>query len=156
MILELADWCFQVDVEQTRDRTQKYSLDHCTCGYCTNYYEAAPKVYPELVDFLNQFGVYFYGPSEVMPFEPTYVLACYRVDGRILRFGTEELIVGGVPIVPEAGEDDTFLLWAGEMALPWLQEEPQEDVISPANLPEFLDRMEEIWILRHGKDSIQC
>ena len=155
MELKLGDWLFQVDLEATRRVTEQYSTDHCTCGYCANYYQAAPLVHPQLVSFLEQFGVYFYGPSEVMPFMPTCVLSCYRVQGKILQFGRETLMAGEVLITPESGEDGTFLLWAGEMQLPWLQEETQEDVVSPANLPEFLDRMEQIWILRHGQNAIQ-
>ena len=156
MILEMDDWRFDVDLESTRKRTFQNSLDHCTCGYCTNYYEAMPVTYPSLVSFLDGFGVDFRGPSEVMPFEPTFVLACYRVQGRILQFGTAELSAGPVPVSLETADDSSFFLWAGEMALPWLQDEPQEDVVSPANLPEFLDRMEEVWLLRHGIESIQC
>jgi len=57
--------------------------------------------------------------------------------------------------LPEAADDDSFFLWVGEMMLPWLQEEAEEDVVSPANLPEFMERMEQIWLLRHGPESIQ-
>lgn len=156
MILELADWRFDVDVSATQKHTKHNSLDHCDCGYCRNYYEATPLTYPELVSFLEIFGIDFHGPSEVMPFEPTYVLSCYRVQGRILQFGTSELMAGSVSVSVEVADDSSFFLWAGEMALPWLQEEAPEEVISPANLPEFLDRMEEMWLLRHGVQSIQC
>ena len=58
--------------------------------------------------------------------------------------------MNGVPVVAETSEDGTFLLWVGEMELPWIQIEPVEDVISPANMPEFLERMQEVWTLRHG------
>ena len=60
-----------------------------------------------------------------------------------------------MPISVETADETSFFLWAGEMLLPWLQEEPEEDVISPANLPEFLLRMEEVWLLRHGESCIQ-
>ena len=91
MELNLADWCFRVDVAETFHRTTQNSLDHCTCGYCRNYYESAPLAHPELPAFLSQFGVEFNGPSEVMPFLPTYLLVCYRVQGEIVRHGTEPL-----------------------------------------------------------------
>jgi hypothetical protein len=78
------------------------------------------------------------------------MLACYRVDGEILQWGKSQLFVKGVQLLPEAGDDKTFLLWVGEVKLPWLQEEKVEDVVSPANLPEFLERMQEVWALRHG------
>lgn len=155
MTLTLADWQFHLDIESTWNRTIQYSTDHCECGYCKNYYDALPVAYPEVCSFLEQFGVNFRGPSEVMPFEPTFVLACYRVTGSILQYGTQPLLAGEIPVSVEISEDDTFLLWVGEMVLPWLQQENPEDVISPANLPEFLDRMEEVWLLRHGPESIQ-
>ena len=155
MILELSDWRFQVDIEATRNRTKQNSMDHCTCDYCKNYYEALPYVYPDLCAFLADFGVDYRGPSEVMPFEPTLLLGCYRVQGKILEFGRNAIAAGSVPISFETADDSSFFLWAGEIILPWLQEVPQEDVISPANLPEFLQRMEEVWLLRHGDALIQ-
>ena len=150
MILKIADWRFRVDVDATRERTKKYSTDHCTCGYCSNYYDTVETTYPGLVRFLDHFGIYIHGPCEVMPFEPTVVLSCYRVDGEILTWGNSAIYADGLEIVPEMGEDGTFLLWAGEMELPWVQREPVDEVISPANLPEFMERMQSIWLLRHG------
>lgn len=155
MELRIADWKFQVDVAATFQHTTQNSKDHCTCAYCRNYYEAAPLTHPELVEVLSRFGVEFHGPSEVMPYLPTYVLTCYRVMGSIVSFGTEPIQAGQVPIVPEPADSESFFLWAGEMSLPWLQQEPEEEVISPANLPEFMDRMEQIWLLRHGPESIR-
>ena len=90
-----------------------------------------------------------------MPFLPTLVLTCYRAQGKILRYGTMPIYSGDVLITPAPADDESFFLWAGEMALPWIQEEPEEDVVSPANLPEFMDRMEQIWLLRHGPESVQ-
>ena len=155
MELRLGDWLFAVDIEQTFSITTRNCLDHCTCGYCKNYYEAVPLSYPGFVEFLSRFGVNFHGPSEVMPFLPTLVLTCYRVQGKILEFGTDPIWAGDVLITPEPADEQSFFLWAGEMELPWIQLEPQEDVVSPANLPEFMDRMEQIWLLRHGPGSIQ-
>lgn len=120
------------------------------CAYCRNYYETVDTAYPNLRPFLEQFGVNIEGPSELMPFEPTLLLACYRVQGNIVSWGQSALSVNGIPVVAEASEDGTFLLWVGEMELPWIQIEPVEDVISPANMPEFLERMQEVWTLRHG------
>lgn len=154
MILELADWCFRVDVEATKERTSRYSFEHCQCGYCKNFYEAIDIAHPHLRTVMDQFGVNLEGPSELMPFEPTLMLACYRVDGEILKWGNAALSVSGIPIVPETGDDSAFLLWVGELELPWLQQEPVEEVVSPANLPEFLERMQEVWMLRHGNEFI--
>jgi len=154
VIFEFADWRFRIDVEATRKRTANYSQDHCCCDYCNNFYEAVDAAYPFLRSFLDQFGIRIEGPCELMPFEPTLMLACYRVDGQILQWGKEKLQVHGIPIVPEAGEDGTFLFWVGEMEIPWLQEIAVEEVTSPANLPEFLERMRNIWLLRHGEEFV--
>lgn len=154
MILKIADWRFRVDVQATKDRTTRYSADHCTCAYCKNYYDTVELTHPGICEFLDNFGVYIHGPCEVMPFEPTYVLVCYRVDGEILQWGKTPLNVGDIDIMPETGEDGTFLLWMGEMELPWVQDEAVEDVISPANLPEFMERMQNVWQLRHGNEFV--
>lgn len=149
MILELEDWRFEIDREATRRRTDRNAQDHCRCGYCRNYYETAAATYPQMEAFLAEFGVNLNGPSELMPFEPTLLLACYRVQGRILTWGKAFLTVDGVSVQPEWSDGDAFLLWVGEMRLPWTQEEPEEDVISPANLPDFLERTRDVWKLRH-------
>ena len=154
MILECADWRFQVDIESTRSHTTKNASDHCECAYCKNYYDAVDMVYPNLRKFLDQFGVNIAGPSELMPFEPTLMLACYRVQGEILQWGKTELFVSNIPVIAENAEDGTFLLWVGEMELPWIQQEVAGDVVSPANLPEFLERMQDIWLLRHGDEFV--
>lgn len=150
MILKLGDWRFRVNVEATAERTQKYSFEHCQCSYCKNFYDAIDIAYPELRPVMEQFGINLEGPCELMPFEPTLMLACYRVDGKILKWGKSRLSVKGVSLLPEAGDENTFLLWVGEIQLPWLQKEAVEDVVSPANLPEFMERMQEIWSLRHS------
>ena len=152
MIIELSDWCFQVDVDATLAHTTRNSADHCSCAYCRNYYEAVDQCYPALRSFLDQFGVNLDGPSELMPFTPTLLLACYRIHGKVLQWGREAIWVNHVQILPELSDNnDTFFLWVGEMALSWLQEEDMDEVVSPANLPEFLERMQEVWLQRHGE-----
>ena len=109
---------------------------------------------PLLRAVMEQFGVHLEGPCELMPFTPTLMLACYRVDGQILQWGKAQLSVKGVTLLPEAGDGETFLLWVGEIQLPWLQNEPVEEVVSPANLPEFMERMQDIWSFRHGDSFV--
>ena len=152
--IEILDWSFEVNMEATKVHTTNNSTDHCNCSYCCNFYEAMALVYPSVISFLSRFGVNYQGPSELMPFLPTLMLACYRVHGKILNWGREVLTVDGIPVVPEANDDGTFFLWVGEVELPWLQEEDADDVISPANQPEFLLRMQEIWFQRHGDEGI--
>lgn len=141
MTIQLADWQFQVHVEQTMDYTHRCSLDHCTCPYCQNFYENIQSEYPSLGPVLSRFGIFLNGPCEVMPFEPTLVAAAYRITGRILHRGESWLHADGVDLRPEAGDEGTFLLWVGPVELPWTQGEDMDEVISPANQPEFMDRM---------------
>ena len=154
MILTFGDWQFDVDVDATRERTRKYSFEHCECGYCKNFYEVIDQAHPHLRPALDTFGINPEGPCELMPFEPTLMLACYRVDGQILKWGQSQMYASGIPLIPEDGDSETFLLWVGEMPIPWVQAELPEDVVSPANLPEFLERMQTVWNLRHGTEFI--
>lgn len=154
MILKCADWSFRVDVAATEQKTRQNASDHCECGYCKNFYDTVEAAYPKVKSFLNQFGVDMAGPSELMPFEPYVMLACYRVTGEILIWGKTELFVEGVPIFVESGENGSFLLWVGELELPWVQRERPEDVVSPANLPEFVERMHQTWLLHHGEELV--
>ena len=59
-----------------------------------------------------------------------------------------------VPVHIEESDEGTFLLWVGEMELPWNQPEPMDDVISPANQPEFLLRMNDKWAQLNGVEVI--
>jgi len=154
VILKAADWHFQVDVSLTREKSSRYSQDHCTCSYCQNYYDTVEQTYPDLVKFLSEFGICIHGPIEVMPFEPTLFMACYRVFGRIQNWGYHPLYANGIQVLPECGDDTTFLLWVGEMRLPWVQIIEPQEVISPANYPEFLERMHDVWLFRHGDPCI--
>ena len=147
MVITLADWQFSVDREATLTHSAACSVDHCTCGYCRNYYETVDEAHPRLRPVLDRFGVHINGPSEVMPFEPTLVAACYRVIGSIENKGSARLYVDDVPLRPEPGDGESFFLWVGEMELPWCQAEDKDEVISPANTPEFLQRMMQRWLL---------
>lgn len=146
MVISLADWQFSVDVDATMDYTHKCSLDHCTCPYCQNFYENMDRAEPMLRPVLTKFGIYLNGPCEVMPFEPTLVAACYRVTGRIINRGESSLHINAVQLRPEEADHTTFFLWIGPVELPWTQEEDMDEVLSPANQPEFMDRMMLRWL----------
>ena len=146
MVITLADWQFSVDVDATMEYTHKCSLDHCTCPYCQNFYENMDRAEPMLRPVLTKFGIYLNGPCEVMPFEPTLVAACYRITGRIVTRGESGLRINDVQLRPEEADDSTFFLWIGPVELPWTQEENMEEVLSPANQPEFMDRMMLRWL----------
>lgn len=144
--LTIADWTFRVDRNATREHTIMNSTDHCLCPYCRNYYETVDGAQPRLRQVLSLFGIQLEGPSEVMPLQHNVILACYRVMGSIVRKGSLHLYVDDAELFPEAGEDGSFLLWVGAMELPWVQPEPPEEVLSPANEPEFLERMAKKWM----------
>ena len=154
MILQVDNWVFDVDIPATMAYSAGIWEDHCTCGYCRNFYENMDGASPRLRSVLDIFGIYMEGPCEVMPLEGNVILACYRVDGEILSLGQTRIYVDDVRIFPEAGEDGTFLLWIGAMILPWTQDEPMEDVLSPANEPEFLERMARKWMELTEEDII--
>lgn len=154
MILKFADWIFDVDIAATMEHTANNSTDHCDCAYCQNYYRSVDSAYPQLRPFLARFGILLEGPSELMPFEPTLMLACYRVYGQLLQHTEEDFYLDAIRFLPEPAEDGTFLLWVGELDLPWLMDEDMDEVVSPANLPEFMDRMRSVWLKRTGGEFV--
>ena len=141
MTVNMDPWRFEVDLERTMEHSRKLSQDHCECGYCRNYYQSINTVLPSLEAFLSRFGVKISAPVELMPIEPTLYLLGYRVYGNVKRMSDRLIYVDGVPIriSPEAG--DRFRLEFGPIVLPWVVDEDPEDVISPANEPEFMDQM---------------
>lgn len=141
MILKIDDWLFDIDPEKTKEHSSFAFQTHCTCGYCANYYRAVDAAYPGLRPFLERFFVEIQGPSEMYPFEPMLCLIGYKVNGKILEFGREPMMVNGVPVMPVPLDGQRFLLEVGELPLPWVLEEDMDEVISPANEPEFLENM---------------
>ena len=150
MKLQMDDWIFDIDYEATAAHSSCVSAEHCTCGYCENYYRTIEAACPELKGFLAQFGVLVDAPSEMYPIEPTLYLSGYRVTGEIIRWGSGPMMVSGVPVTAEPSREGTFLLEVGELVLPWVLEEDMDEVISPANEPEFLERMYQKMMLRNG------
>ena len=154
MVLQINDWIFRVDMEKTKEHSSFVSSEHCTCGYCENYYRAVNPAYPDLKGFLLRFGVLIDGPSEMYPIEPTLYLAGYRVFGRIEQFGAGPMIVNGIPVTPEPVDDAHFMLEVGQMPLPWVMAEDMNEVISPANEPEFLEKMYRKLMLRDSTGPV--
>ena len=141
MIIQIDDWKFQVFTVSNRRYYAREAAEHCTCGYCENYYRAASLAYPGLHEFLARFGIKLDGPSEMYPIEPTLYLAGYRVFGQVETYGKSPMMVDGVPVSAEPVDDVHFMLEIGEMPLPWMLEEDPDEVVSPANEPEFLEKM---------------
>lgn len=141
MKLRINDWEFEIDEQRTAEHSSLVVSEHCTCAYCENYYRTAGRVYPGLPAFLKRFCVHIDGPSEMYPIEPTLYLSGYRIFGRVLRAGNGPMMVDGVPVNADIRDSEQFMLEVGEMPLPWVLEEDMGEVISPANEPEFLEKM---------------
>jgi len=139
--LQINDWEFDIDLDATKEHSSFAAQDHCTCAYCENYYRTVRRCYPALIPFLKQFGIDIDGPVEMYPFEPTVYLAGYRVHGKIRKAGLAPMMVSGVPVSAEPREDGLFMIEVGEMMLPWVMPVHPDDVVSPANEPEFLEKM---------------
>ena len=162
-VLEIEDWILETDIPVTMEHSAAIARDHCTCGYCQNFYQAIDAFFPNLRRFLAQFGIVPEGPDELLPFEPTLLLASYAVSGRILRRGKLPVYVDGIPVLMESGKrsevisgcpEPYFVLTIGEFELPWILEEDMNEVISPANDPECLERIYNRWLLRQNNNSL--
>ena len=152
MIIKIDDWIFEVDPTKTKAHSTAAVQNHCNCGYCENFYRTVDLEYPNLRPFLDRFFNEIEGPSEMYPFEPTLCLLGYKVFGRIVKAGVGPMMVDGVPIMGEVIDGDTFKLEVGELELPWTLDEDMDEVLSPANEPEFLEKMYRILINRNGGD----
>ena len=150
MILRVNDWIFDIDEEKTKEHSSFALKSHCICGYCVNYYTCVNDVYPGLRPFLEQFLLEVDGPSEFYPIEPTLCLLAYKVYGKIVQVGNGPIMVDGLPIMGEVIDEEKFKLEIGEIPLPWVLEEDMDEVISPANEPEFMEKMYQIQLRRRG------
>ena len=163
MNIQIADWVFEVDVPATMSLSGLNASDHCQCGYCRNYYLTIDKVCPSLRSVLLRFGIHIEGPDELSPYEPTIYEASYIVQGKILHKGKDRLFVDGVPVqIKDVVEADIetehplpyFVICIGLIELPWALDEPQDHVISPANEPEYLERMQKKLLSRMYDEEI--
>lgn len=145
MILKIADWEFDIDLERTMAYSAAEAAEHCDCAYCRNFYAAVDTAHPELRPFLSQFGLDIEAPEEMLPMLGESILydPVYKVYGKILRPGNYEIQVGVANIVARPAEDekDCFYLDCYEVFTPWVLDEAIEDVVSPANEPSFLQKM---------------
>lgn len=164
MILKIDDWIFDVDVAATMEYSAIEAAEHCTCGYCRNFYATVDTVYPELRSFLAQFGVDIEAPDELMPYDGVNEIVCdgfYAVSGRILQVGKKPLKAADTEIYSEQHNalhintscpSPYFFLNFEKLTLPWVLEEPMKEVVSPANEPSFLKRMWDRLLRRQNKD----
>ena len=149
MRLTFGDWQFDVDIAATMAYSAAEASEHCDCAYCRNYYAAAES---QLRFFLVSFGVDIEAPDELMPYDfpgEMQYECYYAVAGKILKEGKEPICAGEATILPELDvnlhintgcEAPCFFLHVS-VTLPWILEEPMEEVVSPANEPSFLKKM---------------
>lgn len=150
MIVRVAEWVFDVDVPATMAYSAGIWEDHCTCGYCRNFYETMDDVYPQLKLFLKQFGMNSLTPEELSPVEPTLYMASYCISGTVIKNGIYPIDLDGLVLSVDLEADPLyepcfgkpfFVLNTGLLELPWVLDEDMNEVISPANEPEYLQRM---------------
>jgi len=151
MILNVADWTFDIDVSATMAYSAHVWEDHCTCGYCRNFYETLDDAYPKLKRFLKLFGMNSLTPEEMSPIEPTLCMFSYCICGTIVKRGIFPLDSGDVVFTVTTDDQNPlyeppfgkpfFVLTSGLLELPWVLDEDMDEVISPANEPEYLQRM---------------
>ena len=166
MILQLGDWKFDIDMERTMEYSASEASEHCDCAYCRNFYASIDENYPRLRPYLAQFGLDIEAPDELMPYDLNgrmYYDGVYMVCGRILQAGVTPMEVSDIPIRAMVEDDSIpinhncpkpcFALEIGTMDLPWVLDEPMKDVVSPANLPDFLKKMWNRLLGKTGKNG---
>lgn len=152
MILKIADWEFDIDMERTMAYSAAEAAEHCDCAYCRNFYAAADEAFPELRPFLAQFGIDMEAPDELMPFTSTNIMVLYAVSGMITHVGKEPIYLGTLRVDPEDHKlsrintecpRPIFILSIGPFDIPWVLDETieEDEIVSPSNEPSFLKRM---------------
>ena len=150
MILSVKDWVFDVDIDATMDYSSELYTEHCECGYCRNYYSAVRTSYPGLESVLLKFGINIESPVDFLPVEPTLCIVSYAVCGIICKKGSGRILFDGFDIsIQESAQLDYslscqqpyFVITTSMLDLPWLLDEDMDEVVSPANEPECLERM---------------
>ena len=151
MILQVADWIFEVDIVSTMAYSAGVWNDHCTCGYCRNFYETLDDSYPLMKPFLEKFGMNSLTPEEMSPIEPTLCMVSYCICGSVVKRGVYPLDTGDAvftvtvdaqnPLYEPPFGKPFFVLTSGLLELPWVLDEDKDEVVSPANEPEYMQRM---------------
>ena len=151
MTISVADWIFDVDIASTMSYSAKVWENHCTCGYCRNFYETMNTEYPLTKAFLKKFGMNILTPEEMSPIEPTLCILSYCICGTVVKRGIYPVDSGDVvfsvttdaqnPLYEPPFGKPFFVLTTGLLELPWVLDEDMDEVISPANEPEYMQRM---------------
>ena len=163
MILEIADWIFDVNIPTTMEYSAHIAEDPCQCGYCRNFRQTVDDVYPQLKSFLKQFGMNSLTPEEMSPIEPTLCMGSYCISGSVVKRGIYPIDLGSVVLsVPEQADPlyspscgvPFFVFDSGLLDLPWVLDEDMDEVLSPANEPEYMERMMNRLLENAGDDIV--
>lgn len=147
MILRIADWEFDIDLVRTMEYSTAEAAAHCDCPYCRNFYETVDYKHTKLRSFLGQFGLDIEALEEMFPVfvgtDSVDYLPVYIVYGTITKYGQHPLDVDQCRVLArsEAGSDAYFELECAGISLPWVLDEPIDEVRSPANEPSFLQKV---------------
>ena len=82
MILEFADWVFNVDTDATREFYFEEFENRCECNFCKNFFATVDMFYPDLRHFLGKFHIDPGVPEALLPFRPTLYQASYHCGKR--------------------------------------------------------------------------
>ena len=142
MILKIADWIFDVDLERSATYSDREAAEHCDCDHCRNFCLGVDAICPELRCFLGQFGIHPEAPDRMSPigysekridYDPMYY-----VFGRIIRYGNSKLSANDVEIIPAScdvlfEEGTVFSLSVAGLSLPWILDVPFDSSIFQQN-----------------------
>ena len=126
------------DIEKTKLFYKNYS-EVCTCAYCRNFCKVINKSYPQLLPFLEQFGVIIEKPVEAIDYSWTedkrrLYQAIYSVHGSIKKEFKMELeqnisieFLMDDKLFDTGMEEPYFLIYIDHLKLNWELEENPED-----------------------------
>lgn len=150
MLIHIQEWILDVDIDATMKYSSELFAEHCECGYCRNYYSTVCDIYPELNTLLTKLGINHESPVDFLPIEPTLCIISYALCGSIVKHGSQWIAIGEAMVSFQESNlldyelscgEPYFVLTTSALRLPWVLEEDMDEVISPANEPECLERM---------------
>ena len=165
MVISVKDWLFDVDTEATAAYCDVVCSDPCQCGYCRNFRLAVNGTFPSLDLFLNKLGSSVMASEELMPYEPTIYEGSYCVSGKVLHSGANPLVLDDCNLTVMTAEETDydpqcpkpyFVLRTQCLELPWVLNEDMDEVISPANEPEYLQRMWDRLLRNAPPQDLDC
>ena len=138
MITEIkkSGFVFSVDKEKTSEYYAKHTL--CDCNGCQNFYKQIKGLFPELEEFISQFGVDITKPDEMSWYDINKSIGYtpyYTVTGKIEKMGTNELAFENINVafhqsdtpcndIPNEQTESYFIIEIPTVDLPWILDTP--------------------------------